>query len=138
PGDVASPVVGPTEYRRPQPLAITQCYPNPPVTLFCVRVSLHNFADPLALKSMYCEVPVVYSAYCRLMVSVLAVFLRTRNPKFEPVNTAPVNGSESGGEQDAGSIVYCVSPPIAVILHSDPAIEILLPFVQFGLKYVFG
>src|ERR1035441_8593435 len=77
-------------------------------------------------------------AYCRLILSVLAVFFRTRNPKLEPVNAAPVTGSESGVEQDAGSIVNCVSPPIDAILHSDSPIDILLPLIQFGLKYVFG
>jgi hypothetical protein len=69
---------------------------------------------------------------------VLAVFFRTINPKLDPVYTAPVNGSESGAEQDAGSIVNCVSPPICTMLHADPAIEILLPGIQFALKYVFG
>src|ERR1035438_10911127 len=88
---------------------ITQWYPNPPVTLFCVSVLLHNVADPLAVKSMYCDVPVVYFAYCTLIVSVLAVFFRTRNPKLDPLYTTPVNGSASGTEQDAGSIVNCVS-----------------------------
>jgi hypothetical protein len=103
-----------------------------------VSVSLHNFADPLALKSMYCEVPVAYFAYCKLIWSVLVVFFRTRKPKLEPVNVAPVKGSESGAEQDAGSIVNVVGPPMDAILHSDPAMVILLPLTQFGLKYVFG
>ena len=57
---------------------------------------------------------------------------------MEPENATPVNGSASGVEHVAGSIVNCVSPFIAVIVHSDPAIEIRLPFVQLGLKYVLG
>jgi hypothetical protein len=91
-------------------------------------------AEPLEVKSIYCEVPAAYFAYCTLIVSVLAVFFRNRNPKLEPVNATPVKGSESGTEHVAGSIVNCVDPPMATILHSDPAIEILLPLVQFGLK----
>ena len=117
---------------------ITQWYPSPPVTLFRVSVSLHNLADPLAVKSTYCEVPVVYFAYCKLILSVLAVFFRTRNPKLEPVNAAPVKGSERGAEQDAGSIVNCFNPAVDAILHSAPAIEILVPLIQLGLKYVLG
>src|SRR3954451_7944908 len=111
-----------------------QWYPNPPVTVFCVSVSLHNFADPLAVKSIYCELPLVYFAYSRLIWSVLDVFFLTRNPKFDPVNGAPVRGSESGFEQDARSTLNCVNPSIVVIVYSEPAIEILLPAVQFALK----
>ena len=72
---------------------------SPPVTLFCVNVSLHNFADPLAVKSIYCDVPAVYFAYCTLILSRLAVFFLSKNPKFEPVNAALVKGNDSGVEQ---------------------------------------
>ena len=54
--------------------------------------------------------------------------------KFEPEYAAFVNGSDSGVEHEAVSIVNCVWPVIVTMLHSDPAIVILLPVVQFGLK----
>src|SRR2546430_948009 len=38
---------------------------------------------------------------------MLAVFFRTRNPKLEPVNDAPVSGSESGVELGRGASGFC-------------------------------
>ena len=95
-----------------------------------MSVSPHSFADPLAVKSMYWELPVVYLAYFRL-IDQFPCFFITRNPKLEPMKAAPVSGSESGTEQDAGSVVN--PGPHERDCASEPAMVILLPG-QFGLK----
>src|SRR5882724_9515615 len=85
---------------------------------------------------MWFEEPLLYFANCSRIVSVPAVFFRIRNPRLFPLQAAPVNGSASGVEQLAGSIVICFVDACDVSVHSDPPIVSRVPFVQFGLKYV--